>query len=411
MQNNNVKKETFQLLQYSDDSKSLSDLELTEIVVPRKRKIRRKTKSKGGYKQKQPPPPVTGGCKNLGLWIAVVTTWCWLLILSYIIAVVNTGNRQLDRQLQKVSATTQNVPSALQEWHETSQYLEANQTALIAKMTEVQQSLRNFTEEVNQLKGLVHKKADTNDGEQMSVLQTSIADFGAKIKDLSSAVDDLKDHMTRVQQEVHNNTNFNNHLQAISLERRVNDTLANLNSSAPQPQTDNMANFTAMYAEKLAKINDTLNAINNVLSQKTKSIEEDEQSQKKSIDRLYDSVSNTSSHVSSIEEDWSKYKQNMKSLEGARVATETRLSNLENATDNLMRNLDKLRGESQMQNERFTKDIETLHQQIQRLASAQEALKLNAPPAISGPLQPSTPQVANTVASSNTSGSTLNIEK
>lgn len=33
-------KEQFKLLQ-SDDSKSLSDLELTEIVVPRKRKVRR----------------------------------------------------------------------------------------------------------------------------------------------------------------------------------------------------------------------------------------------------------------------------------------------------------------------------------------------------------------------------------
>lgn len=34
-------KEQFKLLQYSDDSKSLSDLELAEIVVPRKRKVRR----------------------------------------------------------------------------------------------------------------------------------------------------------------------------------------------------------------------------------------------------------------------------------------------------------------------------------------------------------------------------------
>lgn len=39
MKTNN--KEQFKLLQYSDDSKSLSDLELTEIVVPRKRKVRR----------------------------------------------------------------------------------------------------------------------------------------------------------------------------------------------------------------------------------------------------------------------------------------------------------------------------------------------------------------------------------
>ncbi|XP_055678342.1 major antigen [Lutzomyia longipalpis] len=410
MQNNNVKKETFQLLQYSDDSKSLSDLELTEIVVPRKRKVRRKTKSKGGYKHKQPPPPVPGGCKNLGLWIAVVTTWCWLLILSYIIAVVNTGNRQLDRQLQKVSATTQTVPGALQEWHETSQYLEANQTALIGRMMEVQQTLKNFSEEVSLLKTIVHKKTEIpDDSDKMSVLQTSIADFGAKIKDLSSAVDDLKDRMTRVQQEVHNNTNYSHHLQEISLERRVNDTLGNINSSAPQ-RLDTLTSFTGNFTQQLAQINDTLNAMNNVLSQKTKSIEEDEMNQKKHIDRLYDSVSNTSSHVSSIEEDWSQYKQNVKSLESARVATDARLAKLENDTDNLMRSLEKLRGETQMQNERFTKDIEMLQQKIQRLASVQETMKNNSPLANSGAQQPSTPQVANTVASSSTSGS-VNIEK
>ncbi|XP_055698172.1 uncharacterized protein LOC129798820 [Phlebotomus papatasi] len=410
MQNNNVKKETFQLLQYSDDSKSLSDLELTEIVVPRKRKVRRKTKSKGGYKQKQPPPPVPGGCKNLGLWIAIVTTWCWLLILSYIIAVVNTGNRQLDRQLQKVSATTQNVPQSLQEWHETSQYLEANQTAIVTKLQDVQQTLRNFTEEVAQLKAMVHKKAEIpDDNEKMSVLQTSIADFGAKIKDLSTAVEDLKDHMARIQQEVHNNTAFNQHLQEISLEKRVNDSLVNLNSSVPQ-QNGNIANITAMFTDKIAKMNDSLNAINNVLSQKTKSIEEDEMNQKKHIDRLYDSVSNTSSHVSSIEEDWSKFKQDVKDLEAAKETTDTRLGNLENSRDNLMRTIEKMRGESQTQNERFTKDIGMLQQHVQRLASAQDALKQNTALANSGPLQPSTPQVANTVASSNTSGS-LNIEK
>lgn len=42
MQPEQKNKEQFKLLQYSDDSKSsLSDLELTEIVVPRKRKVRR----------------------------------------------------------------------------------------------------------------------------------------------------------------------------------------------------------------------------------------------------------------------------------------------------------------------------------------------------------------------------------
>uniref|UniRef100_A0A1L8DK03 Putative serine/threonine-protein kinase n=1 Tax=Nyssomyia neivai TaxID=330878 RepID=A0A1L8DK03_9DIPT len=410
MQNNNVKKETFQLLQYSDDSKSLSDLELTEIVVPRKRKVRRKTKSKGGYKHKQPPPPVTGGCKNLGIWIAVATTWCWLLILSYIIAVVNTGNRQLDRQIQKITATTQTVPGALQEWHETSQFLEANQTFIVSRMMEVQQSLKNFSEEVVLLKAMVHKKTEIpDDNDKMSVLQTSIADFGAKIRDLSSAVDDLKDRMTRVQQEVQNNTNYSHHLQEISLERRVNDTLGNLNNSSPQ-HLDALTNFTGNFSQQLSKINDTLNAINNVLSQKTQSIEEDEMEQKKRIDRLYDSVSNTSSHVSSIEEDWSQYKQNVKGLESARVATEARLSKLENDTDNLIRTLEKIRGENQVQSERFTKDIEMLKLEIQRLASSQEAMKNNSPPANSGSQPPSTPQVANTVASSSTSGS-LNIEK
>lgn len=153
----------------------------------------------------------------------------------------------------------------------------------------------------------------------------------------------------------------------------MNDSLVNLNSSVPQ-QNGNIANITAMFTDKIAKMNDSLNAINNVLSQKTKSIEEDEMNQKKHIDRLYDSVSNTSSHVSSIEEDWSKFKQDVKDLGAAKESTDARLSNLENARDNLMRTIEKMRGESQTQNERFTKDIGMLQQHVQRLASAQDAL-------------------------------------
>lgn len=42
MQNrHNNSAESFQLLQLSDDSKSLSDLELPEVVFQRKRKVRR----------------------------------------------------------------------------------------------------------------------------------------------------------------------------------------------------------------------------------------------------------------------------------------------------------------------------------------------------------------------------------
>lgn len=78
---------------------------------------------------------------NFGLWIAVVMTCGWLFILSYMTAVVYAENRRLENALSKLSATSQTVPDELQRWHETSKWLEQNQTAAIVRLTEVDKSL------------------------------------------------------------------------------------------------------------------------------------------------------------------------------------------------------------------------------------------------------------------------------
>ena len=47
-----------------------------------------------------------------------------------------------------MSATSQNVPEALQKWHETSKFLEQNQTSLNTKLKNITQVLDNFSVEV-----------------------------------------------------------------------------------------------------------------------------------------------------------------------------------------------------------------------------------------------------------------------
>ncbi|KAL9700829.1 hypothetical protein quinque_004270 [Culex quinquefasciatus] len=97
------KNESFQLLQLSDDSKSLSDLELPEIINQRKRKVRRKTRPRT-TSIRHGDDDRSGShidCKNFGLWLAILMTILWLFIISYITSVVHNENRRLEIAIQK----------------------------------------------------------------------------------------------------------------------------------------------------------------------------------------------------------------------------------------------------------------------------------------------------------------------
>uniref|UniRef100_A0A182UKA2 Uncharacterized protein n=1 Tax=Anopheles melas TaxID=34690 RepID=A0A182UKA2_9DIPT len=100
------KNESFKLLQLSDDSKSLSDLELAEVVSQRKRKVRRKTRQRTSSYRGDEEQSLSGrsgqiDCKNFSIWLAVAMTVLWLFIISYVTSVIHGENHRLELALQK----------------------------------------------------------------------------------------------------------------------------------------------------------------------------------------------------------------------------------------------------------------------------------------------------------------------
>lgn len=75
-----------------------------------------------------------------------------------------------------------------------------------------------------------------------------------------------------------------------------------------------MKNVTEHYSNDSKIISDRLTVINDTLSQKVKSIDDEMHEHKNRLDGLSVSIANVSSHVSSIESEWPKFKQSNQQL-------------------------------------------------------------------------------------------------
>lgn len=300
----NNTKESFKLLQLSDDSKSLSELELPEIVHQRKRKILRKTRntsphSRHGHGRDSPANDsfTTTPCTNFGLWIVIVMSCGWLFILSYMTAVVYSENRRLEVQISKQSASSQQVPDELQRWHETSKWLEQNQTAIFTKFLEFDQRLIDIGKELADIHEGLHKKstADSDDAVVMvKNLQTNVADFGARMKDLAVDVNSLKSRMQTFETE--------------TKEKRTGEELSSLSSSSVNDTAVMIENVVHNFTDRMTELTWNLTTINDTLSQRVTGIDVDIQSHKVKLDKLSDNFADMSSHVTSIENELVKLK-------------------------------------------------------------------------------------------------------
>lgn len=180
-------RETLKLLKISDDSnKNNSDLDLPEITNQRKRKVRRKhrprlissssSNSNTNHHSDFHGATISSAqrkqCSNvLVLWFTFIVI-CWLVTLSYMIAVIHSENLRLQVQIKKLEGSTQNLPEVLQNWHETSKYLQDNQTQINSKVLECHKEIDNLTTKLEQLK-LDSSKAFTKE---------NFASFGAEVK-------------------------------------------------------------------------------------------------------------------------------------------------------------------------------------------------------------------------------------
>lgn len=93
------------------------------------------------------------------------------------------------------------------------------------------------------------------------------------------------------------------------IERVQNATPSNYPAGLSNETSTWMRNMTEIYSNDLRNISDRLTAINETLSQKVKSIDDEIHDHKNKLDGLSVSIANVSSHVDSIETEWPKFKQ------------------------------------------------------------------------------------------------------
>ncbi|KAJ6647115.1 hypothetical protein Bhyg_02335 [Pseudolycoriella hygida] len=249
-------------------------------------------------------------------------------------------------KIEQVSACNQLLPDALQQWHESSKWLEKNQSAINSKFIEVQTQLDNIEKELTQFKESVHKKDAESEKDNLLVLQTNVATFGAKIQDLSVGVDQLKERLREVQKNSFENkenltrlmTNFN------AMTKNQTSSLIGLSNSV---NTTNMLNnISQFFTYEIKNLSLQLSTVNNTLSQKAKGLEEDFRSQKPKLDALIENFANMSSHVTSIENDWTKYKQTALDFEENSMKINAEIIFLKNNTERIASSVNDIQAEN-----------------------------------------------------------------
>lgn len=321
------RKESFKLLQLSDDSKSLSELELPETINQRKRKILRKTRntsphSRHGHHAHDTSTTteslMASACTNFSsfsLWTAIIMSCGWLFILSYMTAVVYSENRRLAVEISKLTATSQTVPDELQRWHETSKQLEQNQTAIFTKFMETDKRMENIEKELQNVRTSLQNKYDESSAnKKVNVLQSNLANFGAGMKDVNVIISALKGQVAELKTQESETKDTLDKLTAfvrsenLSLSNTTNGSIVS-GSVKGEPIVNKeliintVHNLTDTYNDQIRILNNQVSTINDTLSQRIKGIDDDVRDNKKRLDGLTENVANVTSHVVSIEND------------------------------------------------------------------------------------------------------------
>uniref|UniRef100_A0A336MIF5 CSON015212 protein n=1 Tax=Culicoides sonorensis TaxID=179676 RepID=A0A336MIF5_CULSO len=260
--NNN---ESFKLLNFSDDDKSsdLPDLDLPEISLQRKRKVKRKTRSR------TPAKHVNGGregpcfqCKSFGLWAAVLMICSWLLIISYISSVVHAEYRRLEIELQKVNMC-----------------------------------LKHYKNGMKLPKQTVDQKNANSQEKQILSLQNNIANFGSQITAFSGQIDKLTSDYAQLKE--HQN-HFNDTVLEIktNFEASKNLTLPSVADNTTRLKLDT---FIKSIEARFNNLSHIVSSENETLTTSLKWFEDDLKNKTLKLNELSDNYLNISSHVLSVE--------------------------------------------------------------------------------------------------------------
>lgn len=165
-------------------------------------------------------------------------------------------------------------------------------------------------------------------------LQNTVSGFGAKIQALETDVKNFQDRFNAIQTAQQQDKNQLTVLQS-GIERMQNATPSSYPTGLSNETSVWMKNMTEHYSNDLKNISDRLTAINDTLSQKIKSIDDEMHDHKNKLDGLSVSITNVSSHVDSIESEWPKFKQANQKLDAFVGAVNNDVINLKANVDGL----------------------------------------------------------------------------
>lgn len=278
--------------------------------------IFRKTKPKNGHRHRKPLPGdgnSPGGCKNIGMWVAIGSNIGWLLILSYIVSMVHSEFANLAKEQTKLAASLKTLPD---EWHEKAHSLEVNQSTLFHTLFELQQSVKNLTDDFTKLKEIVEKQQlQEGDVARVDQLQKSLGDFQRQLEGISGEVQGIREKEVTVTGKVEDNSNAIEYFRRIVVERRLNETVLSSTNTSDRPvDLQDLQNLTRNVAERLDKVNVTLSG--EVQAEKER-VDELEKSHRMKIDELSEKVTNFSTTSQEA-----SYQKEIKSLVGRVDAVE-----------------------------------------------------------------------------------------
>ncbi|XP_039449759.1 uncharacterized protein LOC120428747 isoform X1 [Culex pipiens pallens] len=253
-------------------------------------------------------------------------------------------------RIEQVSATSQNVPEALQKWHETSKNLEQNQTALNGKLRDIQQAMGNFSTELKQLRDTIEKKNENSQETQLNTLQSNVAKLGSSLNDAITRIQVLEEHRVKSESEQKTLTKSVEDLQTLFAQIRNASSLAtSLDGSAAAAANNvteqNIANIQRELTAQIENLSKNFTGELESLRQKSTWLRTDLVKNKASIDELIENSANISSHVKSVENIWVEMKANLSTLEGGSKAIGDQLEGLQNVTNAMKVSIGSVRDE------------------------------------------------------------------
>lgn len=184
------------------------------------------------------------------------------------------------------------------------------------------------------LKDNVRKNEDKAVNDQSVDLKDIVASFGAQIQSLETDVKSLKDGYTTLQTVQQTDKKQLDAIQN-TVDSLANSTQSGVNRTNQNETSAWMQNITNQCTNGLKNVSDQLVAINDTLSQKTKSLETELHDHQIRLDKLSESFANVSSHVTSIESEWPKFKQSNQNIALAIGQISTDITDLKSNVTNL----------------------------------------------------------------------------